>query len=73
MNKITRLRVEGMTCGGCVSSVTRVLKQIPGVTDAQVVLEPGLATVTFDDRTADVAALVAAVERAGFVATPSQD
>ena len=30
------LNVEGMTCGGCVASVTRVLNALPGVSDATV-------------------------------------
>ena len=32
METIT-MNVEGMTCGGCVASVTRVLKAVPGVDD----------------------------------------
>ena len=37
-----------MTCGGCVASVTRVLKAVPGVADVAVTLTPGAAKVTFD-------------------------
>ena len=33
------LNVTGMTCGGCVASVTRVLKTTPGVDNAVVRLE----------------------------------
>ena len=32
----TILKIDGMTCGGCVASVTRVLKAIPGVEQADV-------------------------------------
>ena len=60
------LRVGGMTCGGCVASVTRVLRAVPGVAEAIVVLEPGTATVTFDAATTNVPALRMAVEAAGF-------
>ncbi len=35
------LNVQGMTCGGCVASVTRVLKAVPGVDDVAVTLQPG--------------------------------
>ena len=42
------MKVDGMTCGGCVASVTRVLKSTPGVADAIVRLESGSAEVTFD-------------------------
>ena len=40
METIT-MNVQGMTCGGCVASVTRVLKAVPGVTDVAVTLQPG--------------------------------
>ena len=40
------LKVEGMSCGGCVASVTRVLSALPGVSDAAVSLQAGTAQVT---------------------------
>jgi len=60
------LNVQGMTCGGCVASVTRVLKAVPGVTEAAVTLSPGVAKVTFDPARTQPAALRAAIEGAGF-------
>ena len=60
------LKVEGMTCGGCVASVTRVLKAVPGVDDAAVTLQPGEARVAFDPARTGVPALRAAIEDAGF-------
>ena len=41
-----KLQVEGMTCGGCVSTVTHILKSVPGVEDATVSLETGVAEIT---------------------------
>lgn len=35
------LKVTGMTCGGCVSSVTRALVAIDGVHDVKVTLSAG--------------------------------
>jgi copper chaperone len=61
-----KLNINGMTCSGCVNSVTRVLKAVPGVTDAQVTLTPGQATVTYDPARANVAQLKTAVEDAGY-------
>ena len=62
------LRVEGMTCGGCVGGVTRALQSVKGASDVQVLLEEGKATLAFDGD--DVNALVLAVrEHAGKVAT----
>lgn len=60
------LKVEGMTCGGCVVSVTRVLKATPGVDDAVVRLDARSATVTFDPAQTSVPALKSAIEDAGY-------
>ena len=60
------LNVQGMTCGGCVASVTRVLKAVPGVADVAVTLQPGVATVTFDPARTGSPALRGAIEAAGY-------
>jgi len=65
METIT-MNVKGMSCGGCVASVTRVLKAVPGVNDVSVTLTPGAATVTYDPQSTDVAKLRGAVEDAGY-------
>ena len=65
METIT-MNVQGMSCGGCVASVTRVLKAVPGVAEATVTLQPGAAKVTFDPARTDVPALRAAITDAGF-------
>lgn len=62
----TTIDIKGMTCAGCVNSVTKALKGIDGVQDANVNLEKGQATVTFDDAKANVDALKQAVEDAGY-------
>jgi copper chaperone len=65
METIT-LNVNGMTCGGCVASVTRVLKAVPGVGDVAVTRDPGAATVAFDPATTNASALRKAIEDAGY-------
>ena len=65
MSEVT-IKVEGMSCGGCVRNVTGVLKGLAGVEDAQVSLEQGSATVRFDPAQVSVDALRTAVEDAGF-------
>jgi copper chaperone len=65
MNEII-LSVTGMTCGGCVNSVTRVLTALPGVQTAEVTLNPGQARVVFDAAKTDRDALVRAIVDAGF-------
>jgi len=65
----TTIKVGGMSCGGCVASVTKVLSELSGVAKVEVVLDPGQATVEFDAGKVDRATLCAAVEDAGFEAT----
>jgi len=65
MERVT-LKIEGMTCGGCVASVERVLKAVPGVVATKVQLSPGLAEVSFDPARTGVAALRTAIEEAGY-------
>jgi copper chaperone len=60
------LQVKGMSCQGCVGSVTRVLKATPGVADARVTLNPGRAEVTYDPAQTNPAALRHAIEEAGY-------
>ena len=60
---MTKLIVEGMNCGHCVKSVTEALQGVSGVDSVDVSLEKGEAVV---EGAADVAALVAAIEEAGF-------
>jgi copper chaperone len=58
--------VTGMHCQGCVKSVTGAVKQVRGVTRVDVSLEQNSATVEFDAAAASAAAIVAAIEGAGF-------
>jgi copper chaperone len=60
------LNVTGMTCQGCVASVTRVLKAVPGVADVVVSLQPGTAKVAFDAARTSLPVLKAAIEDAGY-------
>jgi len=62
------LEVTGMTCQGCVRSVTRVLQALPGVQAAQVSLERNQAVVICDPARVDANQLVAAVAAAGYQA-----
>jgi copper chaperone CopZ len=59
----TVLSIAGMTCSGCVSTVTRVLSRVPGVTSAEVDLASARA---FVEGSYQPEALVAAAETAGF-------
>jgi copper chaperone len=70
MNEII-LSVTGMTCGGCVNSVHKVLMALPGVLSATVTLTPGQAHVAYDPAQVGRAELVKAVVDAGFGAEDS--
>jgi copper chaperone CopZ len=61
--------IDGMSCGGCVTSVKNVLSRLEGVTRCEVTV--GHADLDADDRVSDEA-VKAAVERAGFTATSVQ-
>jgi copper chaperone CopZ len=56
-----------MTCNGCVRHVDKALREVPGVTAVEVSLPEQRAKVVHDESAA-VAALVAAVETAGYTA-----
>ena len=60
--------VTGMHCGGCVQSVTRAVSRLSGVRGVDVSLEKKAATVEFDAAAVAPAAIVAAIEAAGFEA-----
>jgi copper chaperone len=64
----TELKVEGMTCGSCVASVTKALKRVPGVQDVEVDLRSGIARVSGERATHQMPALLAALGDAGYEA-----
>jgi copper chaperone CopZ len=65
METIT-LKVQGMTCQGCVRSVKKVLESVPGVREADVSLERGEAQVSYDPAKATLPQLRDTVEQAGY-------
>ena len=60
------LKVTGMTCGGCISNVTKALKGINGVGDVKVSLSAGEAAVQYDERLTSPDQLKSAVKGAGY-------
>lgn len=67
MEKV-EFKVEGMDCGGCVKSVTRMLTGVSGVSSVEVSLDEARANVEFDPAKTSLPELKRAVERAGFKA-----
>src|SRR5215831_9571029 len=66
------LALEGMTCGACAVRIQSVLNRLPGV-QADVNFATESARVRYDRALADVAALLAAVSRAGYEAHVKAD
>ena len=64
----TIIKVDGMSCGGCVKSVTGVLTALDGVAKAEVSLEQKQAVVEFDAARLTRDQLKAVIEDAGFEA-----
>ena len=63
------LGVSGMTCGGCVSSVTKVLNALEGVAKADVSLDKKCAVVDYDPAKLGVDRLKSTIEEAGYEVT----
>jgi copper chaperone CopZ len=59
--------ISGMSCGGCVNSLTRVLKTVPGIEPLKI--EVGKAELRLDSDKVNTDAVKAAVARAGFAVT----
>jgi len=57
--------VRGMTCQGCVDTVTRAVEAVPGVEKVEVSLDEGQAVVMADPEQATPEKIVAAIEKAG--------
>ena len=67
--QVQTLHITGMTCGVCISNVTRALVAINGVSNVDVSLTTGLALVQYDDNVTSVDALKLAVNEAGYGAS----
>jgi len=61
-----RLRIEGMTCGGCVARVERALQSVEGAAHARVNLTTQVATIDSSGIVPDRQALIEAVRAAGY-------
>jgi cation-transporting ATPase V/Cu+-exporting ATPase len=64
------LDVTGMTCGSCAARVQRALSRQPGVSEALVNYATGRATLTLEPGAPAADRLVAAVQHAGYDASP---
>ena len=68
MTETISINVGGMTCAACQAHVQRALEHSPGVAKAAVNLMTGEATVVFDPKLTEPAALVEAISETGYEA-----
>jgi copper chaperone len=61
----TTVTADGITCGGCASSVKKALLALPGVFDVGVEVPEKRVTVTHDEHVTRIT-VVGALEKAGF-------
>ena len=66
--KTVTIKVEGMKCAKCSSSVTKALKATDGVQDAEVSSEKGEAVIKSDDQKLSEAKLREVINSTGFKA-----
>lgn len=63
MERVT-LKIDGMTCGHCVTQVTKALSDVDGVKVEQVTV--GTATVSFDPDSISEERIAQAIEDQGY-------
>ncbi len=64
------LQVGGIHCAACAPAIEEALLRLPGVGSARVSAAAGRVAVRWDPRRTRPSALVAAIEAAGYAATP---
>lgn len=69
----TVLEVEGMTCGGCASSVQTSLERLEGVEKAEVTFEPPEARVRYDAARVTIDKLTEATANVGYPSKPKSE
>ncbi|MGQ0562722.1 MAG: metal-binding (seleno)protein [Gemmatimonadota bacterium] len=61
-----RLKIEGMTCGGCAVAARKIIARLAGVTKAEVSYETKQAVVTYDPARVTIEQIIAAVRKLGY-------
>ncbi|HFU3715199.1 TPA: heavy metal translocating P-type ATPase [Streptococcus suis] len=64
--------IEGMTCASCAMTVEKALGKLAGMEEVAVNLATEKATMTYDKDRLDAAAILSAVEKAGYKAVLPQ-
>ena len=70
--KALEMKIDGMQCEGCASSIQSILSREPGVKSSSVSFERRAASVFYDPNETDAARLAEAVTKAGFTVQSRQ-
>lgn len=73
MEKVMKLKVEGIMCTGCVEDMQIVLKNTAGIHDASVSFSDGTVSVTFDPEVIDAREVFKKVAKLGFKTTLAEE
>src|SRR3989338_5455205 len=79
MSEQKQFHISGMHCTSCAGIITKSIKKLPGVVEAQVSFAAEKARVTFDPQQTTTSAIVAQVKKAGYraeiagAANPEED
>jgi len=68
MIRTETLDLKGMTCSACAAANERAVRKVQGVSEASVNFASETINVTFDDGTASIDTIKAAVKKAGYEA-----
>ena len=64
--KSLEMKIDGMQCEGCASTIQSILSREPGVKSANVSFPKRIASVFYEPKDTDAARLAEAVKNAGF-------
>ncbi len=72
MDNLT-LKLRGMSCASCASSVEQAIKSVPGVIECRVNFGMEQASIKYDSKQTNLATIQSAVDAAGYEALPLQE
>ncbi len=72
-SKTVKLKVTGMTCGGCSSRIHNALKKKEGIIDDEVEYPSDLAVVKYDPDKITEEEIIKVIKKAGFTAVVIKD
>ncbi|TAF52528.1 MAG: cadmium-translocating P-type ATPase [Oscillatoriales cyanobacterium] len=72
MDNLT-LKLRGMSCAACASSIEQAIQSVPGVSECSVNFGMEQATIQYDSKQTNLAIIQEAVDAAGYEALPLQE